>query len=89
MGITRGLKRAKAKEQYRKFSRAWAAERRYQQMRLSSPDNTPPEGVPLGRCPTFSQWMDAVRSAEARASAIPEVVQEHINDVQDLDWKEE
>jgi len=96
----RSIERAHAKAQYTKFAKAWRNEKRYQKMieeslaKAKDGDQVHmPAGVPLesklGRRPTFAQWLAAVKSADARQNPSPEVVQEHINDVQDLDWKDE
>lgn len=87
MGFGRDVKRAEAQAQYKKFSKLWRNERRYQKSQKTV--GALEAGVELGRRPTFKEWSAAVRDAEARKTVSPEVVQEHIDELGDLDWKEE
>lgn len=92
--MKRKMERSAAKAAYKVFSDAWRKERRYQKKVRENPGRTiaVPSGAgsaELGRRPTFRQWMAHVKTEEARRRATPEVVQDFIQDLKDLEWEED
>ncbi len=86
MSIGRKIKRAQEKKQYDRLVDAWRKEKRYQELMKKEGK---PSAMKLGKRPTFAMWLANVRTQEARQEATPEIVQEHLDEIQDLEWKEE
>jgi hypothetical protein len=85
------VSRNRAKLAYEQFGKSWRAERRYQDTVLAKGLQLPEGQKPLGKKPTFRQWMKATeefkqRELEARRTATEkgELTKEI-----DLEWKEE
>lgn len=60
--MSANIKRSMLKAQYAKFVEAWTNEKRYQQYLLASGQKLPDGHNQLGKKPTFSMWMTAVRN---------------------------
>jgi hypothetical protein len=66
-GTNRKLTREAAKKQYERFCEAWRNEKRFQQEKLSMGQSLPEGSLPLGKRPTFSMWLTAVKNKAAQA----------------------
>lgn len=89
MGHARTIKRNRMKKDYKRFSEAWRRERAYQRMMLSEGTGLP-KGTPvLGKRPTFTQWSEMVKTAQARATATPQEVQSFKDENIDLSWDDD
>lgn len=88
MGLGRSLARNQQKIAYNRFSKAWRAEQRYQDMLLAK-DGKLPEGMTrLRRKPTFKMWLNITKTYKAQQTAEPIEVQEFVDDTS-LAWDEE
>jgi hypothetical protein len=91
--VSNQIKRSMLKAQYARFVEAWNNERRYQQYLLESGQPLPAGHNKLGKKPTFSMWMAAVKNRKIAVdvNAPPPAVAEAKNDekqveVTDKEW---
>ena len=93
MSVQRQMERMKLKQQYAKFTKAWQNEKRYQQYRLTAGEELEKGHYMLGRKPTFTMWLDAVKNKQINAAGgTPPPLSEGVSDpkqvvVTDEDWE--
>lgn len=79
----RAVKRAQLKAAYHKFCESWKKEKKYQLWLIAAGEKL--ERPQLGRKPSFIQWQQLLKVAEARLKEQSKKAQEEI----DLEWEED
>jgi len=89
MNVTKKSNREKMKKAYKRFSDAWRAEKAYQAWAIENGQELPKNTPKLGRRPTFSMWMTAVKNNVGSKQVTPDSTNCSKEEIPDLDWEDD